>query len=112
MSNADIFGYEESVWGQIDGNRVLVRKRHRRSVRDAAVPPGQSINFEFYVAEFPFTLSVTDGGAGIGTTARTSGGGNGTGRGRAGSARAASAVSRTTSAAATTRGRMGARPGR
>ena len=108
MSNADIFGYQESVSGEIDGNRVLVKKRHQRSVRDAAVPPGQSINFEFYVAAFPFELIVTDGGAGIGTTARTTSSSSGGSRAGAGGRRAAAAA-RVASAAATSRSRAGRR---
>ena len=70
MSNAEIFGYEETVWGDPDGDRVKVIKHHTRWARDAAVEPGQSIGFEFYVAEFPFSVSVIGLGGEVGTTER------------------------------------------
>ena len=70
MSNAEIFGFEEAVWGEIHGDRVKVIKQHVRSARDAAVPPGQSVGFEFYVAEFPFSTVVIGLGGEVGTTER------------------------------------------
>lgn len=58
MSNSEIkVGFQEELWGEIDGERVRVFKRHIRTARDAAVPPGQSVEFEFYVAEFPSASS-------------------------------------------------------
>ena len=70
MSNAEIFGFEEDGWGEIRNGIVHVVKNHRRSARDAAVPPGQAIEFEFYVAQFPFHMGVTHAEDHIGTTER------------------------------------------
>jgi len=74
MSNADIFGYSEELWGERKDNKVLVWKRHFRSAWDAAVPPGQSVGFEFYAAQFPFDIVIAHSGDEVGTTARVAGG--------------------------------------
>ncbi|UWX04656.1 hypothetical protein H1235_08380 [Pseudoxanthomonas sp. NC8] len=70
MSNADIFGFSEDGWGEIRGGIVHVVKNHRFNAQDAAVPPGQAIEFEFYVAQFPFHMVVTHTQDEIGTTER------------------------------------------
>ena len=75
MSNDEIFGYSEEIWGERRDAKVFVWKRHFQSAWDAAVPPGQSIGFEFYVAQFPFDMIITHGGDAIGTTARVLGAG-------------------------------------
>lgn len=70
MSNAGIFGFKEEGWGEIHNGIVHVVKNHERSARDAAVPPGQAIEFEFYVAQFPFHMVVAHSDDDIGTTER------------------------------------------
>lgn len=70
MSNADIFGYREVVRGEIRNDLVHVIKDHHRTASDAAVPSGQSIEFEFYVAQFPFKVWVTHSDDYVGTTER------------------------------------------
>src|SRR5262245_3725626 len=70
MINEGIFGFREEMWGEISGNDVLVYKRHIRTARDAAVPPGQAVEFEFYVARFPFGMFVVQTSDDIQTTER------------------------------------------
>jgi phospholipase C len=70
MANENIFGFREEMWGEISGDRVHVRKRHIRTARDAAVPPGQAVEFEFYVALFPFGVLVLQTSDDIHTTER------------------------------------------
>ena len=58
MLNEDIFGYEERIDSELRGDRVLVKKHMTRTAADAAVPPGQSVEVEFFVAELPFSFST------------------------------------------------------
>lgn len=71
MSNADIFGHHESITGQVAGDKVSIVNVQRRTAWDAGVPPGQSVTFDFYVAEFPIKLTVIRQGDNIGTISRT-----------------------------------------
>jgi phospholipase C len=70
MINEGIFGFRQEMWGEIRGDQVQVRKRHIRTARDAAVPPGQAVEFEFYVAQFPFGILVLQTSDDIQTTER------------------------------------------
>lgn len=70
MSNGQIFGYREEMWGEMHGELVHVRKRHVRTASDAAVPPGQSVEFEFDAATFPFNVLILDLDDRVGTTER------------------------------------------
>ena len=107
MSNADIFGYTEELTGERKDREVYVWKRHVRTAWDAAVPPGQSVGFEFYAARFPFEMVIVNGGDEVGTSARVAGGGatgggagaRGAGGVGRGSRAAASATTRATAAA-------------
>lgn len=73
MLNGDIFGYEERIDSELHGDRVLVKKYQTRSAVDAAVPPGQAVELEFFVAELPFRFSTVALPDGISTTERRTG---------------------------------------
>jgi len=69
MSNDGIYGLQEGLDPQIqpDG-KVVVRRTLYRTNGAAAVPPGQSVEFEFSVAQFPFDIIIIDTGSGITTS--------------------------------------------
>jgi phospholipase C len=105
MLNADIFGYEERIDSELRGERVHVKKYQTRASKDAAVPPGQSVELEFFVAELPFsffTVALSDGNS---TTERSAGTSTGTTRGSAaaGALAASTATTRVASSRATSR---------
>ncbi len=114
MLNADIFGYEERIDAELRGDRVLVKKYQTRSAADAAVPPGQAIELEFFVAELPFSFYTVALSDSVSTTERriqpSTGGATGspsraagiraTTRGRAAVARRGSATATITASAA------------
>jgi phospholipase C len=68
MINEGVFGLEETLVPEIQGNQVVVNRHLRRVNGDAAIPPGQSVEFQFYVAQFPFQVLVFSGGAQIETS--------------------------------------------
>ncbi len=70
MLNEGIFGFTERIDSELQGNRVLVKKFMTRAAVDAAVPPGQSVEVEFFVAELPFSFSTVALGDGSSTTER------------------------------------------
>lgn len=81
MINEGIWGLEEKIEPRIEGGRVVVYRELKRFNGDAAVPPGQSVDFQFYVAEFPFRVTVEARAGNIATTERLAdgtGGGDGT----------------------------------
>lgn len=59
MANDEITGLIEEFITEIDQDNVTIRKRYTRKTEDAALPPGQSIEFEFVVAAFPIKLYIT-----------------------------------------------------
>lgn len=68
MINEGIFGLEESVSPEIQGTQVVVNRRLRRINGDAAIPPGQAVEFHFYVAQFPFHVLIQSSSATIDTS--------------------------------------------
>ena len=68
MINEGIYGLEETIVPEIQGDQVVVNRHLRRVNGDAAIPSGQSVEFQFYVAQFPFQTSIMWSGASIDTT--------------------------------------------
>lgn len=58
MSNEGILGLTEALTPQIYADQVNFVKQYTRTSKEAALPPGQSLEFEFYVHNFPISLSV------------------------------------------------------
>ena len=72
MINEGIFGIQETITPVIQGDEVVVQRRLVRHNGSAAIPTGQSVEFEFYVAQFPFDVSIQDFGLTITTSERSS----------------------------------------
>lgn len=70
MINEGIFGLEEVMTPEIQGDKVAVSRSLSRFNGDAAVPPGQSVQFQFYVAQFPITIDIYHYASSISTTER------------------------------------------
>lgn len=68
MINEGIYGLEETIAPEIQGNQVVVKRHLKRTNGDAAIPPGQSVEFQFYVAQFPLQISIYWGSASIDTS--------------------------------------------
>jgi len=71
MINEGIYGLQETITPVIQGDEVVVQRRLVRHNGSAAIPPGQSVEFEFYVAQFPFDILIRDFGLTITTSERS-----------------------------------------